>query len=158
MAVGKIRKISSWTMLITMIISAVVFGLFYFGGLDEPLNGKWKNPSYTEELLFWLYIMLGICIASMLILGVMQFASKFKKNAKASLVSLAVFAGFALLLIIGYSLGDATPLSGINTSSQKYNVESWLRITDMWIYTIYIMLILATLLIIVGSIKKSLDK
>ena len=159
MAVGKIRKISSWTMLITVVVSLVVFGLFYFGGVDEPYGEReWKNPTYTSELLLWLYVMLGLCIIGMVLFAVMQFAGSFMKDIKGSLVSLAVLGCFALLMVLAYSLGDGTPMPGINKSSAKYNVESWLKITDMWIYALYIMLSLATLLIIFGSIKKSLNK
>jgi len=158
MAVAKIRKMSSWAMLITVAISAIVFSLFYFGGVDEPFNGKWKNPTYTEEVILWFYVMLGLCVISMVLFGVMQFASNFQKNAKSSLITLGILASFVLLLVLAYSLGDGTPLEGINSSSQKYNVEGWLRITDMWIYTMDIMLGLAIILIIAGSVKKMMNK
>ena len=36
MAVTKIRKISSWTLLISSIISIIVLGMFYAGGVVDP--------------------------------------------------------------------------------------------------------------------------
>ena len=35
MAVTKIRKISSWTLLISSIISIIVLGMFYAGGVVD---------------------------------------------------------------------------------------------------------------------------
>ncbi|MDR2914225.1 MAG: hypothetical protein LBV74_05280 [Tannerella sp.] len=159
MAVTKIRKISSWTMLIVSIISLAVFALFYFGGEDTPVGvDQFKNPTYTSELLIWMYILLAVCAISLVLFGVLQFANKFKTDPKGALMTLAVFAGFVILLVIAYFIGDATPLSGINADSQKFNVESWLKVTDMWIYAIYIMLTLSVVAIIWGSVKKVLNK
>ena len=38
MAVTKIRKISSWTLLISSIISIIVLGMFYAGGVSIVLR------------------------------------------------------------------------------------------------------------------------
>lgn len=159
MAVTKIRKISSWTLLLIAFISIGVFALFYLGGVDTPVGvDQFKNPTYTGELLYWMYILLGICALSLVAFGVMQFANKFKENPKSALVSLGVLVAFAVLLVIAYSIGDATPLTGINADSQKFNVESWLKVTDMWLYAMYILLGLAVVAIIWGSVKKALNK
>ena len=46
MAVTKIRKMSSWTLLIVSIISLVVLGMFYAGGVVDPSVAK-KEPIST---------------------------------------------------------------------------------------------------------------
>lgn len=159
MAITKIRKISSWTFLIVTIISLAIFGLFFFGGVDEPYGmDQFKNPTYTGEMLIWSYILLVICGVSMILFGITQFFNKFKTNPKGALASLAVFAGFAILLIIAYTMGDATPLPGINADSQKFNVTGWLKITDMWLYSMYIFLVLCILAIAWGSVKTIMKK
>lgn len=158
MAVTKIRKISSWTMLIVIAISIAVFALFYLGGVGEPLNGEWKNPTYTGELLYWAYFLLGISAVSMFLFGVMQFANNFKSNPKGGIMALGVIVGFIVLLFIAYTMGDATPLDGINADSQKFNVERWLKVTDMWLYAMYILLGLAVVAILWGSVKKIMNK
>jgi multisubunit Na+/H+ antiporter MnhB subunit len=158
MAVTKIRKISSWTLLIVSIISLALFALFFFGGVNEPLNGEWKNPTYTSEVLIWSYVLLAICAISMTLFGITQFFNKFKTNPKGAITSLVVFVGFVVLLIIAYAIGDGQQLSGINADSQKYNVESWLKITDMWLYAMYILLTLSVLAILWSSVKKITNK
>ena len=40
MAVTKIRKMSSWTLLIVSLISIVVLGMFFGGGITNPGEGK----------------------------------------------------------------------------------------------------------------------
>lgn len=159
MAVTKIRKISSWTLLAVVAISIIVFGLFYLGGEDTPVGvDQFKNPTHTGTLLYWMYVLFALAAASLLIFGVLQFASKFKENPKSALVSLAVLVAFAVLLVIAYSIGDATPLPGINADSQKYNVEFWLKTTDMWLYSMYVLSVLAVCAIAWGSVKKLMKK
>lgn len=159
MAVTKIRKISSWTLLTVTFISLVVFALFYFGGEDEPIGvDQFKNPTYTGAMLIWAYILLALCAVGMLLFGITQFFNKFKTNPKGAIMTLAVFVGFAVLMIIAYAIGDATPLPGINADSQKFNVTGWLKVTDMWIYAMYMLLALAIIAILWGSVKKIMKK
>ena len=161
MAVTNIRKISSWTLYAVTIINLAMLALFYFGGLGEPLgiDGESKNPIYTGELLIWCYIILILCAVGMLLFGLIQFGSKFKTNPKAALVMLGVYAGLALLLIVAYSLGDGTPLTvHLNEESQQFNVGFWLKLTDMWLYAMYILSALAILAMFWGSIRKLLSK
>jgi hypothetical protein len=159
MAVTKIRKISSWTLLAVASISIIVFALFYFGGESEPVGvDQFKNPTYTGELLYWSYFLLGICALSMILFGITQFVNKFKTSPKSALMALGIFVGFAVLLIVAYSVGDATPLSGINVDSQKFNVESWLKITDMWLYAMYLLLGLAVVAILWSSVRRIINK
>ena len=161
MAVTRIRKISSWTMLAITCISLAIFALFFFGGEGEPLgvNGDQKNPIYTGELLFWAYILLALCISGMVIFGIFQFGSSFKTSPKAAIMGLGVLVAFAVLLIIAYSIGDSALItSPINSESQKYNVPFWLKITDMWLYAMYMLLALCIIAMGIGSVKKILSK
>ena len=160
MAVTKIRKISSWALIATAILSIAILALFYLGGYDAPMgvDGEWKNPTYTGELLLWGYFLLGLCALSMLFFGLAQFAFKFKTNPKASLMGLGVIVGFIILLVVAYTIGDPTPLPNINADSQDFNVASWLKITDMWIYTMYILIVMAIVAMVWGAVKKAMNK
>ncbi len=157
MAVTKIRKTSSWTLLIVMIISAIILGMFYFGGVVDPAAEK-KEPVNTSLLLYWNYIVFGIALICLLLFGIMQFFSTLKAKPKAAIGSLVVLIAFIAMLGITYTFGDPTKLPGINVDSAQYNVEGWLKISDMWIFSIYILLGLSVLAIIGGSIKKVLNK
>lgn len=157
MAVTKIRKISSWTLLASAIISVIVLAMFVSGGVIDP-GADMKEPIHTNLLLNWVYILFGLTTISTLVFAVWQFAGSFKDDAKAALMSLGVIVVFAAILLIAYAIGDPTPLPMINAESADYNTASWLKITDMWIYSIYILIGLIVLAVIAGSVKKILNK
>ncbi|HBK29217.1 MAG TPA: hypothetical protein DDZ04_05375 [Parabacteroides sp.] len=157
MAVTKIRKVSSWTLLISCIISVVALIMFYTGGVVDPA-AEMKEPVYTGLLLNWTYILFGLTIASTVVLAAWQFMGLLKHDAKSALMSLVVLVLFVALLGITYTLGDATPLTGLNADSQAYNTAGWLKITDMWIYSTYALIALIILAVIWGTVRKIMNR
>ncbi len=157
MAVTKIRKISSWTLLITCVISVIVLGMFFFGGVVDP-SAENKEYVYTDLLLQWTWLIFGVTIVVLAVLALGQFISTLKTNPKSALSTLGVFVLFALLLVVTYSMGDATPLQGINADSQAYNTEGWLKTTDMWIMSTCVLLVAFVVVVVVGAIKKIINK
>ena len=157
MAVTKIRKISSWTLLISAIISSVVLGMFFTGGVVDPA-AEMKEPVYTELLLQWTYVLFFATIACTLLMALWQFAGALKHDFKSAMGTLVVFVLFFAMLGITYTMADATPLTGLNADSQVYNTATWLKVTDMWIYSTYILIALILLVAVLGSIKKILNK
>jgi hypothetical protein len=154
MAVTKIRKISSWTLLVSALVSVAVFLVFFLGGNDDPYKGELWNPHYTGLLLHWIYVLLGLTIASLVVFAIGQFISHFKHDAKKALLSLGVLVLFAVLLIVTHAIGSSDALPIINADSAKHNVPFWLKIADMWIYSIYVLIILAVAGILWSSIKR----
>lgn len=157
MAVTKIRKVSSWTLLISSIISVVALIMFYTGGVVDSA-AEMKEPVYTGLLLNWTYVLFGLTIASTIVLAAWQFLGSLKNDAKSALMSLLVLVLFVALLGITYTLGDATPLTGLNADSQAYNTTGWLKITDMWIYSTYALIALIILAVVWGTIRRILSR
>ena len=157
MAVTKIRKISSWTLLISSIISIVVLGMFYAGGVVDP-SVEMKEPIYTGLLLNWTSILFFVTIISNVIFALWQFTSLLKTSPKSALASLIVVVLFAAVLFITYSMGDATPLTGLNADSQAYNIPFWLKITDMWINSTIVLMVLIIIAVAAGSVKRMLNR
>lgn len=157
MAVTKIRKISSWTLLITSIITIIVLGMFYFGGVVDP-SAENKEYVYTGLLLDWTWLVFAVTIVVMAVLALWQFVTSLKTNPKSALRSLGVVVLFALLLIVTYSMGDGTPVQGINADSQAYNTEGWLKITDMWILSSIVLFVLIVIAVALGTIKRIINK
>ncbi|MDH6358103.1 hypothetical protein [Parabacteroides sp. PF5-9] len=159
MAVTKIRKISSWTLIACTVITLVVIGLFFLGGDNEPLKGELWNPIHVDTILYWQYILLGLTTAATLIFGIWQFAVNFKDNPKGGITGLVILGLFAALLFITYAIGDGNALPNImNSEAQAYNIPFWLKISDMFLYSTYALIGLVILAIFAGSIKKILDK
>ena len=139
MAVTKIRKISSWTLLISSIISIIVLGMFYAGGVVDPA-AEMKEPIYTGLLINWTSVLFFVTIISTMLFAVWQFLTLLKTNAKS------------------YTMGDATPLTGLNADSQVYNTPGWLKITDMWIMSTIVLLVLIVACVVWGSVKRIMGK
>ena len=157
MAVTKIRKLSSWTVLIISLITVVVVGIFFGGGVVDPA-AEVKDYVYTELLLNWTYLVFFLTIIALVVLGVWQYASVLKTNPKSAVMSLVVLVLFALLLIVNYSIGDGTPLTTLNADSQTYNTSFWLKCTDMWIQSTIVLFLLIIAAIAWGTIKRIMSK
>lgn len=157
MAVTKIRKLSSWTLLIISIISVIVLGIFFGGGVEDP-SAEIKNYIYTGLLLDWTYVVFAVTLVALAVLALWQFASVLKTNPKSALRSLIVVVLFALLLIITYSMGDGTPLTTLNADAQTYNTSFWLKATDMWIQSTIVLFVAIVAVISAGTVKRIMNK
>lgn len=158
MAVTKIRKISSWVLILCTIISVAVLGLFIFGGDDAPLKEDLWTPTYTGTFLYWMYTLLGLSMVSAILAGIWQFIVNFKANPKKGATGLIVIVAFAGLLLVTYTIGDTTPVYVLNSEAQAFNTPGWLKISDMWLFSTYALTALVILAIIGGSLKKIFDK
>lgn len=157
MAVTKIRKISSWTLLACFVITILVLGMFFGGGVVDPSADN-KDYVHTDLLLNWTYVIFGVTVVAMIVFALWQFINGLKTNPKGALMSLIVVALGALMLIITYSMGDGTPLNGLNTDSQKYNIAFWLKATDMWIQSSIVLFVLIIIAAASGSVKRLMGK
>lgn len=157
MAVTKIRKISSWTLLICSLISIVVLGMFYAGGVVDPA-AELQEPIYTGLLIDWTSALFFVTIISTVLFAVWQFLTLLKTSPKEAVSSLAVLVLFVALLFVTYTLGDDTPLTGLNADSQQYNTSGWLKISDMWILSTIALVAAILACVVWGSIKKIMGK
>ena len=117
-----------------------------------------KEPIYTGLLLNWTSILFFVTIISTVIFALWQFTSLLKTSPKSALASLIVVVLFAAVLFITYSMGDATPLTGLNADSQAYNIPFWLKITDMWINSTIVLMVLIIIAVAAGSVKRMLNR
>ena len=64
---------------------------------------------------------------------------------------------FAVLLIIAYTIGDGTPLNILGYEGPD-NVPTMLKLTDMWIYSVYILMTLTVLAMLLNPLIKRIGK
>jgi hypothetical protein len=158
MAVTRIRKISSSVLIACTVIMLAIVGLFFGGGNNEPYNGQW-NPKYTDVLLYWMYALLAITLVAILFFVIIQFVGNFKADMKKALLGLGVIVLFVVMFLGTYSIGNGTPIPSLaKPDIEEYNTAFWLKLTDMFLYSIYIMAVLTILGVIVGSVKRILEK
>jgi hypothetical protein len=156
MAVTKIRKISSWVFIVTILISVVVFGIYYGGGTIDP-TAETPEPVYTDVLLYWLYTMFAVVVGFTVFFAVLQIAKLLKEDPKAGALSLVAIVLLVAMLFITRALGSdvALVLPGYEGTE---NVPFWLKTTDMFLYSIYTMVVLIVGVIVWGNVKRALDK
>jgi bacteriorhodopsin len=107
-----------------------------------------------------LYALLAITLITLFVFAIQQFINNFKTDAKKALLSLGIIVLFVILFFATYAIGDGTPLTRLSLSDATvdYNVPFWLKYADMLLYSTYILFALAALAILVGSVKKVLNK
>ena len=157
MAVTKIRKVSSYTLLILSCISVLIFFLVFLGGSETDAKGN-TVYEYTGILLFWTYALFLVTVCATLVFACKNFISTFQTNSRGALVSIGGVVAFLALLAITYAIGSGEPIKGLNEASQSYNTSGWLKVTDMWLYSTYVLFILTVGAAIWGGISKALKR
>lgn len=159
MAVTTIRKVSSFTLLAMSGVSVAIILLFFFGGTEMVTVGNATHESYvwTDALLYWMYLLFGATILATVCFALKGLIDSFRTDSKAALQSIAGVLAFVALLVVTYMIGDDTPVQ-VNADAQKFNTPGWLKSTDMWLYSSYILIALSTIAALWGAISKNLLK
>lgn len=162
MAVTKISRISRWTLYALTAVTVALIALLFLGGNVQPENQYTElvgmtEPSFTNGLLYWIYILLGLTIFAVFVFSIIGFISNLKNNRKRAINSLLTLFVFAILLIIAYIAGDGTPLNILGYEGPD-NVPARLKLTDMWIYSVYILMGLTILAMLFNPLIKRIGK
>ena len=162
MAVTKISRISRWTLYAMTVVTVVLIALFFLAGNVLPENQLPElvgltEPTFTDALLYWVYILLGITILTLIVFAIFGFINSLKYNRKGALNSFITLVVFAVLLIFAYSIGDGKPLNILGYEGPD-NVKGMLKLTDMWLYTIYILMSLTILAMLFSPLIKRIGK
>ena len=162
MAVTKISRISRWTLYALTAVTIALIALFFFGGTVQPENQYAElvgiaEPSFTNGLLYWIYVLLAITVFAVVAFSIMGFINNFRYNKKRAINSLVTLLVFAVLLVIAYTIGDGTPLDILGYEGTD-NVPAMLKLTDMWIYSVYILMSLTILAMLFSPLIKRIGK
>lgn len=157
MAVTGIRKISSSTLVVLGAVSIAVFALFFLGGGEANDKGNMVYK-FTDILLYWTYALFGATVLATLFFALKGFVASFVNNSKAALMSISGVLAFVAILAVSYLVGSGEPILGMNADAQKFNTSGWLKLTDMWLFSTYILLTLSVLAALWGAISSSLLK
>ena len=105
-------------------------------------------------MINWTSVLIFVTIIRTMLIAYWHFLTLLKTNAKSAIMSLVVLVCFVAVLFITYTMGDATPLTGLNADSLVYNTPGWLKITDMWIMSTIVLLVLIVACVVWGSVKR----
>ena len=155
----KESKIASLACYLVMGISAVVFILFFcvgFGDMDMSISSTKVSPRFTDLLLWLMYILVGFTTVATIAALVMTKPSAIESNVPKGgrLVATIMTWIFVPVLAVSYFLGDATP---VMKSRELYDIVFWLKATDAFMYTIYILMVITVVCLVLsltGVLKK----
>ena len=155
-------KVSYYVLYVMFAAILVVLGLFYFGGDAQgdavlmSVDSEMWQPAQTDALLFLMYGLFGIAVVATVAAFLFQFGTALKDNPANAIKSLLGLVLLVVVLVIAWAAGDGTPMN-IPGYDGNDNVPFWLKLTDMFLYSIYILFGATVLAIIFSSIKKKLS-
>lgn len=155
-------KVSYYALYAMLALVAIVVVLFFVGGdaqgadVVPGVDPEMWQPAQTDLLMYLTYALLGVVVVATLVGALLQFVSALRENPGNAVKSLFGVILLAALLIITWSIGDSTPLH-IPGYSGTDNVPFWLKITDMFLYSFYVLLGVTVLAIVLSGIKKKLS-
>ncbi|MDR0939022.1 MAG: hypothetical protein LBN29_06690 [Mediterranea sp.] len=154
-------KVSYYVLYALFAVIIAVLLIFYLGGdargTAEAIPGvdpSMAQPIYTGLLIYLMYGLFLLAVALTVIAAVFQFGAALKDNPGGAIKSLLGLVLLVVLLVVTYTMGDGT-----NMHIQGYEdlSEFWFKITDMFLYSIYILLGVTILAMLFSAIKKRLS-
>lgn len=147
-------KISYYILYALFAVILIVLGMFYFGGeMAEPVVPELSNPANTEALIYLMYVLLGSAIAVTVLAFVFQFGAALKENPVKAIKSLIGVLLLVAVLVVAWFSGseEALVLPGYDGTD---NVPFWLKLTDMFLYSIYFLLVVTIASMIFSTVKR----
>ncbi len=128
--------------IVLIVISVVVVAVPFM------TQGSAPQPE-VDTMLRWTYAMVGLGLASVILLPLFNVA----KNPKSAIRSLIGLAIVAVVVLVAYSLSDATPIYTPG-NPEGYTDAMELKLSDTGLITTYIALGVAVLSIVVTEAYK----
>ena len=154
---SKISKFSNLLLWVIVLISMVVFGFAFLGGEAPESTIERSVPKFLDFVIYWDYVVFGAAIIAFLFFLVYQFVLNFMDKPKSAIMSLGMLVGFVAMMAICYSAGSDKPLP-LHPDLVEYNTQFWLKLMDMWIFSLTIMMGLCLLAALGGAIKQAMDR
>ena len=151
----KTAKISSIILYAALGISLGILAVFYFGGVNTAVSAD--NFDKTSLFLYWTYFLLSLCFVVTCIFSGIKFGQTFHRNPRTFWRNFIVFSGILILFGITWLLGNGDPIQSLK-NLELGNTYFWLKLTDMFLYAIYVLLGLTVLAVPCLYVYKLLKK
>jgi hypothetical protein len=130
----------------------VVSVLFYAGGSIDP-SAEYVEPTYTNSLMLLMYAFFAIATIIVLITQTIEFGKKAISAPKTALKSILGIGLLAVILVVTYFVSDGKQVEVLGVEPIS---ETWIRIVDMQLYSAYILVLVALVLMAVGGLFKKI--
>ncbi|MDR2086995.1 MAG: hypothetical protein LBP72_07440 [Dysgonamonadaceae bacterium] len=133
---------------ICMLVTGGIFAVFYYGIINGSDQSEIAGIGF---ILNWLYLIFILTLGIACFFSFIRFFIRWKRNPRSILQPLILITALISLLAGAYMSGNGNPLliPGYNGNE---NTAFWLKLTDMWLYSLYILLILAVISLFCGII------
>lgn len=155
-------KVSYYVLYVIFAIILVVLGLFFFGGSAQgaavmaSIDSEMWQPANTDVLLYLMYGLFVAAVVATIVAAIFQFGSALKDNPVSAIKSLIGLVLLILIMVVSWAMGSEESLRMPGYDGTE-NVPFWLKLTDMFLYSIYFLLGATVLAIILSSIWKKLS-
>lgn len=153
---NKAWKISNFALWIILGVSLIIALLFYCGGEvpeAQRIVYDLPQPSFTDLFIGWVFVLLALAFFSIVLLEIYKYAMSDEKSSILHSVSFAGACGLLFLLFVTWAVGDGDTLS-VPGYVGSYNNFFWLKASDMWLYTISTLVVVAVALIVYFSLRR----
>lgn len=151
------KKLSSITLLILMVVSVVMLVLFFMAEVEnvQLSNGQYSEVStFLDPFLYWAYFVVGLGIILLVVFAIKTFLS----DVKSGLSGLIWIAAFFLLLVVCYFASPAEGFERVVNGETEVYTESTMKMIDMWLYSMYALIALTVLLVVGFGAKRAIIK
>lgn len=160
----KIQDLSKYSLLAVMAISAIVFAIFFLDWGEEKL-GDYDAPTHTGLLLVLMYALTFITtglVVWAVIKGMLSSKGSdpsMSTGVPGTKINICTWGLFVVSLVIGYVLGIGA--EDFTAADGKVTPGSMVTIVDMFIWSIYILFLVAVVAVGVamsGVLTKTASK
>lgn len=135
------------------IMALLIFCLFLFVGFATPsmLVPGFYEPQFTDTLLIYMYVIVTVAVVTMIIsIGHSAWRRGMTMKKACGVPVTAIVVGVLALLVITmlttFMLADTNAMT---IGGKPYEDTLWLRLSDMFINTMLVLLVVAVLLMVV---------
>lgn len=141
---------STYVFYLLMVVSAVVLAMFFLVGYDNQTQiagNMYTDPKTLDVLMYWMYILVAVCIVSVAAFVLVKFVAKLKSEPMSALKSFGAALLMVALFVGAYCVADDTPILINGSIFEDKNI---LVLTDVAIYVQYVLMAVTVLCTVVG--------
>ena len=131
-------KVTLWVLMAVGIVASV---MFFAGGSEGSLEvaGDFLNiPKFTDTLLYWIYVLVGLVILATFGFVLAKLVETFKVDPKAGIRSVVVVLAAVALCALCWFLGSPEKVEILGYEGTD-NVGNMARMSDAIMYLVYIL-------------------
>lgn len=141
------EQVSTRVLYVLVALTVVLFGAFFLVGYDVPYEDDptFNAPLLTDAVLVYIYVLTAgsaVLACAAVIVGLKRggMSQSVVNNIPVARIGWAVAALLSVSLLVTFALGSTEP---VTVNGTEYADKFWLRATDMFINTSFVLLFVA---------------